>query len=50
MELEALKAKQLELAEQLDNSDTKDFWAIAAQLSEVGQAICARRLEQEREK
>jgi hypothetical protein len=48
MEVEALKAKQLELAEQLDSSDAKDFWGIAAQLFEVGQAICARRLEQEK--
>lgn len=47
MELEALKAKQLDLADQLDNSDTKQFMAIAAQLFEVGQAICARRLQQE---
>jgi hypothetical protein len=47
MEIEALKAKQLELADQLDNANTKDFMAVAAQLFEVGQAICARRLEQE---
>ena len=47
MELENLKAKQVELAEQLDNSNTKEFMAIAAQLFEVGQAICARRLQQE---
>jgi hypothetical protein len=47
MELEALKVKQLELADQLDNSNTKEFMAIAAQLFEVGQAICARRLQQE---
>ena len=47
MELEALKAKQLELADQLDNSDTKQFMAIAAQFFEVGQAICAKRLQQE---
>ncbi len=47
MELEALKTKQLELAEQLDNSDTKSFMVIAAQLSQVGQAICAKRLQQE---
>ena len=47
MELEALKTRQLELAEQLDNSNTKEFMMIAAQLVEVGQAICARRLEQE---
>ena len=50
MELEALKTKQLELATQLDNANTKEFMAIAAQLFEVGQAICARRLEQENEK
>jgi hypothetical protein len=47
MELEALKAKQLELADQLDNSETKHFMAIAAQLVEVGQAICTKRLQQE---
>jgi hypothetical protein len=47
MELEALKTKQLELATQLDNATTKEFMAIAGQLFEVGQAICARRLEQE---
>ena len=47
MELEALKTKQLELAIQLDNATTKEFMTIAAQLFEVGQAICARRLEQE---
>ncbi len=50
MELEALKTKQLELATQLDNANTKEFMAIAAQLFEVGQAICVRRLEQENEK
>jgi len=47
MELEALKAKQLELATQLDKSSTKDFMVIAAQLFEVGQAICAKRLQHE---
>jgi hypothetical protein len=47
MELETLKAKQFELATQLDNATTKEFMAIAAQLFEVGQAICTRRLEQE---
>jgi hypothetical protein len=47
MELEALKTKQLELAKELDNATTKEFMAIAAQLFEVGQAICTRRLEQE---
>jgi len=47
MELEALKAKQFELATQLDNATSKEFMAVAAQLFEVGQAICTRRLEQE---
>ena len=48
MELETLKTKQFELATQLDSSNnTKEFMAIATQLLQVGQAICARRLEQE---